>query len=367
MKQFDRFKMRYFPLTNRINKVEIVRDCVELDAVPKEINKDTYFRIEKIAEEILDAKKNERAVICAFGAHAIKNGLGKLLSFMIGQGWFTHLATNGAGVIHDWEFAFQGMSSEDVRKNVQEGKFGTWQETGSFINTAIVDGAYRGFGYGESVGKMINKNGLQIPAIEELLNVVDIENEIEPYWRKAAAADYLDLIQSEELNPGWLNINHPFSEYSIQAGACRLDIPLTSHPMFGHDIIYTHKANKGASIGRCAERDFLSFVDSVSNLSGGVYISVGSAVMSPMIFEKSLSMARNVMGSQNQINENCNIHVVDLQEETWDWSRGEPPMDNPAYYLRFMKSFNRMGCRVDYTSLDNKTFFLHLYNMLKNN
>jgi hypothetical protein len=130
--------------------------------------------------------------------------------------------------------------------------------------------------------------------------------------------------------------------------------------MFGHDIIYTHRANRGSAIGRTAERDFLEYVSSVEGLEGGVYLSVGSAVMSPMIFEKALSMARNAAGGPHD----CGIHVVDLQEATWDWSKGEPPMDNPAYYLRFMKTFNRMGCSVDYTQSDNRIFFTALYRAL---
>ena len=93
--------------------------------------------------------------------------------------------------------------------------------------------------------------------------------------------------------------------------------------MFGHDIIYTHEANKGSVIGRAAERDFLSFAKSVSNLEGGVYLSVGSAVMSPMIFEKSLSMSRNVAIQKGEIIDDFDIHVVDLRESTWDWSQGE--------------------------------------------
>jgi len=86
--------------------------------------------------------------------------------------------------------------------------------------------------------------------------------------------------------------------------------------------------------------------------------------MSPMIFEKSLSMARNVLQKQGSDIRNCSIHVVDLQEETWDWSKEEPPMNNPAYYLRFMKTFNRMGCPTSYTAIDNRDFLLHLYQRL---
>jgi hypothetical protein len=158
-----------------------------------------------------------------------------------------------------------------------------------------------------------------------------------------------------DLQPGFLPITHPYKEYSLLEAAAQCGRPFTCHPMFGHDIIYTHKANCGAAVGRTSERDFLEYVSSIEGLDGGVYLSVGSAVMSPMIFEKALSMARNANGGKGI--KDCGIHVIDLQEASWDWSKGEPPMDDPAYYLRFMKTFSRMGCRVDYTSADNRDFF----------
>ena len=118
-------------------------------------------------------------------------------------------------------------------------------------------------------------------------------------------------------------------------------------------------------LGRTADRDFLSFVDSVSRLEQGVYLSVGSAVMSPMIFEKALSMSRNVARQRGQAIENFTIHVVDLAPATWDWAHdGEPPQDNPAYYLRFCKTFSRMGGRMTYTSADNRAFLVALYREL---
>ncbi|MDX9810418.1 MAG: hypothetical protein RBT04_09730, partial [Sphaerochaetaceae bacterium] len=132
----------------------------------------------------------------------------------------------------------------------------------------------------------------------------------------------------------------------------------------GHDIIYTHSMNKGAAVGRTAEHDFLRFVVSINNLEGGVYLSIGSAIMSPMIFEKALSMTRNVAKQNGRDISDCSIIVVDLQPETWDWARGEPPMENPAYYLRFMKTFNRMGCRIDYLCMDNRQFLTGLNHVL---
>ena len=352
---FDRNRMTYEPLSHRMNKVSIAEACIDpiLDKV--EISPSIQKRCAFIAEEILRAKARGASVVCAFGAHTIKNGMGRLLGDLAKKGYLTHLATNGAGVIHDWEFAFQGKSSEDVRCNVQKGTFGTWEETGLYLNLALAVGAYEGLGYGQSIGSLITHNGLHIPSRSTLGSTFSC------YSQHASALDLLELMDYLNLPSGFLPVAHPFASYSAQALAYEASIPFTSHPMFGHDIIYTHKANRGAVIGRTAERDFLSYVESISHLEGGVYLSVGSAVMSPMIFEKSLSMVRNAGEKVTD----CAIHVVDLQTETWDWSKGEPPMDNPAYYLRFMKTFNRMGCKADYLCADNRAFFVSLYRELE--
>ena len=122
--------------------------------------------------------------------------------------------------------------------------------------------------------------------------------------------------------------------------------------------------NRCASLGRCAERDFLSFAEAVSRLDGGVYISIGSAVMSPMIFEKSLSMAQNLAIQQGQRIDRHYIVVVDLAACAWDWSRGEPPPENPAYYLRYNKTFHRMGGTMRYLQADNRDFLLAMVSQL---
>jgi hypothetical protein len=143
-------------------------------------------------------------------------------------------------------------------------------------------------------------------------------------------------------------------------------VPFTGHPMFGHDIIYCHPLNCGAAIGRTAERDFLTFADSVSRLDGGVYLSIGSAVMSPMIFEKSFSMAQNLYLQQGRRIESHFMVVVDLAKALWDWQKdGEPPPDNPVYYLRYCKTFSRMGGTMRYLAADNRDFLLILLHKLE--
>jgi hypothetical protein len=296
----------------------------------------------------------------AFGAHTIKNGLAPVLIQLMEQGWVTLLATNGAGIIHDWEFAFQGLSSEDVRTNVDEGQFGIWEETGFNLNLALVAGAYEGIGYGEAVGKMITREGVDIPSCRQLLEIVENVAERDPDLA-AAALDFLATIYKCNLEPGFRSIPHPYKNYSAQAAAYRLNIPFTAHPMFGHDIIYNHPVNHGAAIGRTALRDFLTYAEQVHQLEGGVYLSVGSAVMSPMVFEKSLSMSQNLELQEGRKITNHHMVIVDLAESSWNWQQdGEPPTDNPAYYLRYCKTFSRMGGTMRYVCAQNRDFLLTL-------
>lgn len=389
--RFDRNAIAIKPLAERVNKLRVERDTVDPDTCGISLSPAAEEDVRRAASEAKAARARGAPVVLAFGAHSIKNGLSKTLIRLMKAGWVTHFATNGAGIIHDWEFAFQGMTGEDVRRYASEGQFGIWEETGLYLNLAIAIGAWRGLGYGESVGAMIRDQGLNLPTRESLradilagASAATSTCTSTALDKAAAAADLLalfdDLTRSGHIpvgrattgdtrddaggvgigktyREGFLSISHPFAAYSLGAAAFQDGIPFTAHPMFGHDIIYTHPANRGAAIGRSAERDFLSFVDSISRLEGGVYLSVGSAVMSPMIFEKALSMARNVARQKGNRIEDFSIHVVDLAESAWDWMRdGEPPQDNPAYYLRFCKTFARMGGRMTYASADNRAW-----------
>ena len=360
---FDRTEMIYPPLAERYSKVDITEASVKPETVSLDgFDGKLVSRCERIAEEIRSAKELGASVVCAFGAHSIKNGLGRLIGTLLREGYFTHVCTNGAGIIHDWEFAFLGRSSEDVRANVAVGRFGTWQETGEYINLAITAGAYAGLGYAESVGKLVNDDGIMIPSAEELESAA--ADRTLPARKRAAALDFKNTVELCGLKEGFLEIPHSYKKYSIHPYVSKSDGRFTCHPMFGHDIIYTHYANNGAAIGRCAETDFLSYADSISKLQNGVYLSIGSAVMSPMIFEKSLSMSRNVSLQSGRNIDSFSVHVADLQKSAWDWSKGEPPMDDPAYYLRYMKTFSRMGGNVDYISADNRDILQILYTLL---
>ncbi len=371
MKQlFDRDALIARPLSERKNKLDIVRDKVEVEHCSIPLSAKAQTDVAAAVSEIRSARDKGAPVLLAFGAHSIKNGLSNILIRLLEGDFVTHFATNGAGIIHDWEFAYQGMTGEDVKRYVSEGQFGIWEETGTYLNLALALGAWNGLGYGESVGKMVFDERLAITGTSRLVEDIGkgaAEAASDKVLARAAgAADLLGLLRSlrmaghglpEGKTGGFLSIPHPWKEYSLSAAAYRAGIPFTCHPMFGHDIIYTHPANRGAPIGRTAEPDFLSFVDSVSRLEHGVYLSIGSAIMSPMIFEKALSMSRNLKKQLGETIEQFSIHVVDIAASAWDWKReGEPPQDNPAYYLRFCKSFSRMGGTMTYASADNRAW-----------
>jgi len=366
MELFNRDNITFNRLKNRKNKVKIdSSDTAEqlIDAAEKNTTEYVKEKVEETAGKILTAKKNGRKVMMAFGAHTIKNKLYPVLIKLIEEKWLDHLSTNGAGIIHDWELSYIGETSEDVRANVKTGSFGIWEETGFFINLAIVSGAWEGYGYGESVGRMIKDGGINIPQKKDLLSLLN-GSSLAPE-QNAAGWDFYSRIEKFSLKEGFLNIDHPYSDCSVQAQAFSNGIPFTGHPMIGHDIIYTHPMNSGAAVGRCAERDFLSYAENVNRLSEGIYISLGSAVMSPMIFEKSLSMARNTALSKNNSIDNFSIYVVDLAESSWDWkSEKEPDQDDPAYYLRYCKTFSRMGGNMNYITADNRDFLPLLYKYL---
>jgi hypothetical protein len=346
------------PLSERRNRLFVTRDFVAVTEKPS-LDARAGRLVDECAARIRTARRKNIPVMIAFGAHTIKNGLAPVLIKLMQDGWLTHLATNGAGIIHDWEFAYQGASGEHVRENVANGIFGNWQETGFMINLALNIGAYEGKGYGESVGAMIQREKLTVPSAQDLRRQAIKLLRAKPD-QAAACAELLAVIERFKIKPGILRIPHHWKDSSVQAAAFRLGIPFTGHPMIGHDIIYNHPMNNGALLGRAAMRDFLTFAEGVSRIRNGVYLSIGSAVMSPMIFEKAMSMAQNLARQPGKKIEGHSIFVVDLAKATWDWRRGEPPESNPAYYQRYNKSFSRMGGNLHYLSADNRDFLLGL-------
>lgn len=321
MNIFDRNLLKFKPLSERISKSDL-SIMIDPKSSPREIENNKLEQIKLLAEKIIQAKKEKRPIILAFGAHLIKNGLSLITIDLMKKGFLTHLVTNGASAIHDWEFAYQGKTGEDVEENIKKGEFGLWEETGRYINLAISKN--RDLGYGKAVGKLI-----------------------------------FEGMVGKEI------INHPYKDKSIFSTAYELDISISVCPGIGYDIIYMHPLCDGAAIGGAAYIDFLKFTKTVSDLTGGVYISVGSAITSPMIFEKSLSMAQNLALGKGKKLENYLIVVNDIQSNDWDWSKGEPDKNNPAYYLRFNKTFSRIDRQFIYIQLDNRDFLHNLYILLK--
>jgi hypothetical protein len=312
---------------------------------------------------IREARVRGASVMLVYGAHLLRNGAALLLDGLMREGWITHIATNGAGTIHDWEYAWLGKSTEGVEANVATGTFGCWEETGANIHLALLAGALDGLGYGEALGRFIVEDGATLPSKKELraLIVSDPEHRLTP-----ARADLLAFMGERGYEGGRIEVLHRWKHASILASAWKHGVPATVHPGIGYDIITNHPCFNGGAIGRAGGWDFALFSGSVERLEGGVVLSVGSAIMAPQVFEKSLSCVNNLrlqagLGAMA----GHSIFVVDLQDGGgWDWSAGEPPKNNAAYYLRFCKSFSRMGAPMHYLQCDNVAFVHHLWRNL---
>ena len=359
----DLRKVRVYPLAKRESLSFIEQLLVDPKAPPRDVSPEMREAIQECTRRIQAARGRQASVILMYGAHLIKNGALTLVNLLLDQGWVTHLATNGAGTIHDWELAFLGRTEESVRKNVATGTFGTWDETGRNIHLALLAGALRGEGYGRSLGRFIVEDGTTLPskaALEKALRD-------EPGHPLAPArADLLRTMLEFQLPEGPIEVLHKWKDTSILASAFSRNVPLTVHPGIGYDIFSTHPMFNGAVIGRAAGLDFQLFSRGVEGLDGGVVLSVGSAIMAPQVFEKSLSCVNNLrLQERRSIVRDHAIYVVDIQDGgKWDWFRGEPPKDNPAYYLRFCKSFDRMGGAMRYLQCDNVAFLQQLIKAL---
>jgi hypothetical protein len=175
----------------------------------------------------------------------IKVGLAPILIDLMERGFVSALALNGAGVIHDFEIALGGSTSEDVDAALGTGQFGMAEETGTLLNGAINDGVGDGLGLGQAV------------------------------------CEYLDRLAP------------PHAADSLLASAARLGVPVTVHVAIGTDIIHMHPAASGAALGDGSLRDFRYFVSNVAHLAGGVFLNCGSAVILPEVFLKAVALVRN--------------------------------------------------------------------------
>jgi len=358
----DLKKIKVYPLASRKSMAAIEDILVNPDAAPPAPpNEFIRQRIDHCARQIQAARARGASVMFLYGAHLVKNGAAAIVDRLMAGGWITHLGTNGAGSIHDWEFAFQNWSTESVEQNVANGTFGTWDETGRNIHLALLAGGLRGEGYGVALGRFITEDGVTLPPPSELEKLLRDEP---THPLAPARADFLLALREHGLPSGRIEVKHPWKHTSIFGNAFRRGIPLTVHPGIGYDIIANHPMFNGAVIGRAADVDFRLFGTAVEGLDGGVVLSVGSAIMAPQVFEKSLSCVNNLrLQDDRKIVAGHNIYVVDLQDGgNWDWTKGEPPKESPAYYLRFCKSFSRMHGAMHYLQCDNVVF---AHNLLK--
>lgn len=359
----DLKKIKAYPLAQRRNlsTLEELLTGASENAAP--CSEEMVARIRECVAKISAARKHGASVMLLYGAHLVKNGLLEVVNALVAGGWVTHLATNGAGTIHDWELAFQGRTAESVRDNVATGTFGTWDETGRNLQLALLAGALRSEGYGRSLGRFIVEDGTTLPTTDELKKTLSAEP---AHPLAPARAELLQAMIAHGLPAGRIVVKHRHPASSILAQAFRHNVPLTVHPGIGYDIISNHPMFNGAVIGRAATTDFALFGRAVDGLDGGVVLSVGSAIMAPQVFEKSLSCVNNLrLQAGRKIVSGHTIYVVDIQDGgNWDWSQGEPPKDNPAYYLRFCKSFARMGGTMNYVECDNVVFLQNLLRQL---
>ena len=188
----DLSKLRILPLAERRSLTRADDILIDPDATPPPCPDRVDARWSKrAAEAIRAARAAGAAVILIYGAHLLRNGAARILERMMAAGWLTHLATNGAGTIHDWEYAWLGASTESVEQNVATGTFGTWHETATNIHLALLAGALDGLGYGRALGRFILEDGATLPRPDELADAIAAEPAASAHRRprRAAAGD----------------------------------------------------------------------------------------------------------------------------------------------------------------------------------
>ena len=250
--EFDLSGVTTYPLTSRASKVSVddfgrpasAGDTVGafVEGLPNILAAADF---KSIVRAMTSARRLDGGIVWGLGAHVIKTGLGPVLIDLMERGFVSAIAVNGAGVIHDFEIALAGATSEDVDEALGPGRFGMADETGRLLNAAIVEGAGRNLGLGQSVAAFLHEK--------------------QPRCARS----------------------------SILAAAARLLIPVTVHVAIGTDIIHMHPAASGAAIGESSLRDFRYFVSNVARLDRGVYLNCGSAVILPEVFLKAVALARN--------------------------------------------------------------------------
>lgn len=247
-----------YPLASRQSKVSVeafasvtrhgasVRDWVK--SLPTILAGESF---RGVIEALRRARRAQRPIIWGLGGHVIKVGLSPILIDLMRRGYVTAFALNGAAMIHDFEIALVGSTSEDVPAALGKGRFGMAEETGRYLNESIIAGDQDGLGIGEAVGRFLTEKRPPVPV--------------------------------------------RFRQYSLLAAAYRKRVPVTVHEAVGTDIIHAHPATDGRALGSATHRDFLLLAALVKQIGqGGVYLNCGSAVILPEVFLKCVSLALNL-------------------------------------------------------------------------
>jgi hypothetical protein len=281
---FDRSRLRLQPLAQRQHDLDL-SVLLPLDAPPAAFSHPAF---PVLGQRLVEARAGDRARILLMGAHVLRAGVARHLIDLMERGLLSHIAMNGAGPIHDWEFALIGATTESVARYIQTGEFGLWEETGR-MNDVIRAGAEAGLGLGEALGRAI------------------------------------------------LDGPFPHKDISVLAAAARLGVPATVHVGIGYDILHEHPNCDGASVGRASYQDFLVFTEAVTRLESGVLLNFGSAVMGPEVYLKALAMARNVAAQEGRTIRRFTTAVFDLVPLEGD-TRQQAPKSDPRYYYRPWKT-----------------------------
>jgi hypothetical protein len=251
--ELDFSRVRLSPLAGR-------RSVVDLGSFGKPCPPGSSFRafadslpdilgaaaLRRAARAAARARAAGRPVMLAMGGHPVKVGLGPLIADLMEDGFITSVSVNGSVLVHDFETAAAGATSEDVAASLGEGEFGATAETGAFACRAMREAAASGEGLGQAAARLLAS---------------------------------LDL---------------PHAGSSILAASHRLEIPFTVHPALGTDVFAIHPDFSGEAMGLAAGRDFRLFCRLVADLDHGVFINLGSAVVMPEAFLKAVSLVRNL-------------------------------------------------------------------------
>jgi hypothetical protein len=281
---FDRSRLKIQPLAQRTHDLDL-SVIVPLDAPAPAFN---HPALATIARRLLEARQRGAARILLMGAHVLRSGVVHFLVDWMRRGLISHIATNGACPIHDWEFALIGASTESVARYIASGEFGLWHETG-LMNDIIRQAAGQGLGLGEALGRAI------------------------------------------------LDGDFPHKQISLLSQAVQLSVPLTVHVGVGQDIIHEHANCDGAALGATSFQDFLIFTHAVSNLEGGVLLNFGTAVMGPEVYLKALAMSRNVAHQDGKEIRHFTTAVFDLLDLGED-TKTQAAKSDPRYYYRPFKT-----------------------------